>query len=69
MFYICIILIKQLKLNKMKTRIEKLEERILTLEKILLMFPIGGEASKEERVIMSLIIETKKEYKLQMHQD
>lgn len=53
----------------MKTRVEKLQERIETLEKILLMFPIGGEATKEERVIMSLLIETKKEYKLQMYQD
>jgi len=53
----------------MKTRLEKLEDRIVTLEKILLMFPIGGEATKEERVIMSLLIETKEEYKLQMCQD
>ncbi len=33
------------------------------------MFPMGGEATKEERVIMNLILETKKEYKLQMNQD
>ena len=59
--------LKNLIMNQ--SRVEKLEQRVLTLEKILLMFPIGGEATKEERGIMSLIIETKKELKLQTYQD
>lgn len=50
----------------MKTRLEKLEERILTLEKILSSYPSGYENfKKEERVLIQILIETKKEYKMQ----
>jgi hypothetical protein len=54
----------------MKTRLEKLQERIETLEKILSSYPVGYENFKnEERVLIQILIETKKEYKLQMYQD
>ena len=68
MFYICIILIKTK--TKMITRLEQLEERILVLEKLLLKYPLQSEEmNKEERVLIQILIETKKEYKLQMYQD
>ena len=46
-----------------------LEERIVTLEKVLSLFPSGQVATKDEKVLMSLLIELKQEYKMQMHQD
>jgi|TARA_R110000803_G_scaffold99705_1_gene167835 hypothetical protein len=52
-----------------QSRVQKLEKRILTLEKILQMFPSGQIATNDEKVILDMLLDAKKEYKLQMYQD
>lgn len=49
-----------------QTRVQKLEQRILTLEKILQKFILE---TKDEKAMRDLLSETKKEYKMQMYQD
>jgi len=47
-------------------KLDKLEERILVLENILSKYPVKSENMNfEERVLVQILIETKKEYKLE----
>jgi hypothetical protein len=52
------------------SRLQKLEERILVLENMLSKYSKKSEnMNTEERVLIQILMETEKEYKLQMYQD